>query len=82
MHKHGWKRQQELHPGKDVSRPMVGEFAKAYVILDNFTYPNGVSGARFFVPDDVPEPNGNADSSSIYDFKTGKCSGTLCNFPT
>ena len=74
------KRQQKLHPEEDVVRPYVGEFSKAYVILDDFTYPNGVNGARFFVPDDVPEPNGNADYSSIYDFRTGKCYGPLCNF--
>lgn len=65
--------QQKLHPGKDVSRPIVDEFAKAYVILDRFTYPNGVFGGTFFIPSDVPEPSGNPGLSSVYNFKTGKC---------
>ena len=65
--------QQKLHPGKDVSRPKVGEFAKAYVVLERFTYPNGVDGANFFVPDDVPEPIGNPGIAYVYNFKTGKC---------
>jgi len=65
--------QQKLRPGKDVSRPHVGEFAKAYVVLDHFTYPDGVPGANFFIPDNVPEPIGNPGISYVYNFKTGKC---------
>ena len=64
--------QQKLHPGKDVSRPKVGEFAKAYVVLDRFTYPDGVDGANFFVPDDVPEPIGNPGIAYVYNFKNRK----------
>ena len=73
--------QQELHPGKDVSIPKVGEFAKAYVVLDHFTYPDGVFGANFFIPDNVPEPIGNPGISNIYNFKTGKCTiaGAPCD---
>ena len=73
--------QQKLHPGKDVSRPMVGEFAKAYVVLDRFTYPDGVFGANFFVPKDVPEPIGNPGLSNVYNFKTGECTsvGAPCD---
>lgn len=73
--------QQKLRPGKDVLRPKVGEFAKAYVVLDRFTYPNGVDGANFFVPDNVPEPIGNPGIAYVYNFKTGKCmaAGAPCD---
>ena len=76
--------QQRLHPEKDVSIISTSEtFPEAYVVKDNFAYPGGLGGANavlFFVPEDVSDPNGDPGHSAIYNFKTGKCSGGLCNW--
>lgn len=75
--------QQKLHPKKDISRPAIAsEYPDAYVVSGDFTYPNGISGgiSTFMIPKNVPKPNGNPFDSTIYDFKTGKCSGLFCDF--
>ena len=75
--------QQKLHPEKEVSIvPIDGKLSEAYVVEDNFTYPGGLYAANavlFFIPENVSEPNGNPGHSPVYNFKTGKCSGTLCD---
>ena len=80
-----WKElQQELHPEKDVSIvPINRSFLDAYVVTDDFTYPGGLGGVNavvFFVPEDVRDLDGDPGHSAIYDFKTGKCHGGLCNW--
>ncbi|MEL6928655.1 MAG: hypothetical protein AAFO95_08480 [Cyanobacteria bacterium J06600_6] len=73
--------QQKLYPEQDVTRPEIGyEYPDGYVVIDEFTYPNGLSGgiATFLIPKDVPEPNGNSDYFTVYNFKTGICSGVFC----
>lgn len=75
--------QKQLHPEKSVDRPAIGsQFPNSYVVTDDFTYPDEISGgiATFLIPKDVPEPNGDPFDSTIYNFKTGECSGLFCNY--
>lgn len=73
--------QKQLHPGKEVSSSVLTnlDVLDAYVVTDNFTYPNGMHAVIFFIPEDVPEPSGNPFGAGVFNFNTGKCSGTLCD---
>lgn len=73
--------QQKLAPEQNSYLPSIGSgYPDAYVVLSDFTYPEGVHGKRFFVPEGVPLPKGNpTQSSSILNFNTGKCSGPICS---
>jgi hypothetical protein len=49
------------------------DLARAYVVLDKFTYPFGLLNeyrATFFIPIGVPEPDGDIGHSAFYDFGT------------
>lgn len=53
----------------------------AYVVLKPFTLPAGLYGAHsatFFVPKGVPRPRGTLGHSTLYDFNTLTCAGTMC----
>ena len=73
--------QRKLHPEKNLPPPTGYWYTDAYVVTDNFTYPNGVFGGdvTFLIPKDAPEPNGNPNDSTILNFKTGECSGLFCD---
>ena len=61
-----------------IRRPLL---LNAYVVLKPFTYPSGLFGgnsATFFIPKGVPKPNGNPGHSTVYDFNTLSCVGSLC----
>jgi len=61
-----------------ISSPGVPGGTRAYVVLDAFTYPAGLTGAHavtFFIPKGVPRPSGNPGHSVIYDFNTADCQG-------
>lgn len=52
-----------------------------YVVLAAFELPAGLYGAHsatFFVPKGVPRPTGKLGHSTLYDFNTLTCAGTLC----
>lgn len=54
----------------------------AYVVLKPFKFPPGLYGghlATFFLPKGVSKPTGDMGHSTLYDFNTLKCSGTLCD---
>ena len=75
--------QRDLPPvaGKGVPRPPKPGLFNAYVVLKPFTYPSGLYGgnsATFLIPKGVPKPEGNSGHSSVYDFNTLNCQGTLC----
>jgi hypothetical protein len=62
----------------DSSQPTM---LKPYVVLKEFAYPAGLSGAHaatFFIPRNVPRPTGDPGHSTVYDFNTLLCEGTLC----
>lgn len=53
----------------------------AYVVLDAFTFPAGLHGAKaatFLVPRGVPYPQGYPGHSAVYDFNSLSCKGALC----
>jgi uncharacterized protein len=60
------------------------DLVNAYVILKEFTYPEGLYGgnsATFYIPEGVPNPIGNYGHSKIYDFNsiTLECvAGSAC----
>jgi hypothetical protein len=39
----------------------------------------GSNSGTFFIPKGVPKPTGDPGHSTVYDFNTLSCSGTLCN---
>lgn len=67
--------------GQGIIKPRRPLLLNAYVVLKPFAYPEGLYGgnsAVFFIPKGVPLPNGNSGHSSIYDFNTLSCTGSLC----
>ena len=75
--------QQKLYSEQDTTRPAIGgEYPDGYVVIDEFTFPRHITGGdvTFLIPEDVPEPNGDPGDVTIYNFKTGKCSGLFCDF--
>jgi hypothetical protein len=55
--------------------------AGAYVVLGKFRYPAGLfggNGSTFFIPQGVPQPEGNPGHSYVYDFNSIRCLGPLC----
>ncbi|MGD9687334.1 MAG: hypothetical protein AB7U43_10230, partial [Desulfobacter sp.] len=54
----------------------------AYVVLKPFKLPAGMYGgnmAQFYVPKGVAFPSGELGHSTIYDFNTLTCTGSLCD---
>jgi uncharacterized protein YecT (DUF1311 family) len=52
-----------------------------YVILKPFEIPAGLYGgnlATFFLAEGIPYPKGNLGHSTLYDFNTMECRGTMC----
>lgn len=52
-----------------------------YVILKKMTIPAGLYGAHsatFFLEEGVPYPDGDLGHSTLYDFNTMECHGTIC----
>lgn len=52
-----------------------------YVVLKSFALPPGLYGghsATFFVPKGVQRPTGELGHSTLYDFNTMTCRGTMC----
>jgi hypothetical protein len=69
-------------PQPAVAKPPRPPLYNAYVVLKPFTYPAGLFGAHsatFLIPKDVPRPEGDRGHSTVYDFNTTNCQGTLCS---
>ncbi len=76
--------QKDIPPvaGQGVINPKRPLLLNAYVVLKPFTYPDGLFGgnsAVFFIPKGIAKPNGNQGHSTVYDFNTLSCLGSLCN---
>lgn len=68
--------------GDKIVKPKRPLLLNAYVVLKPFTYPDGLFGgnsAVFFIPKGVTRPNGDQGHSTVYDFNTLLCTGSLCN---
>lgn len=66
---------------KGIRQKPTMSLHRTYVILKNFTLPEGLYGgnsAIFFVPKNVPFPKGDPGHSPIYDFNTVECKGMIC----
>ena len=76
--------QRDIPPvaGQGIPKPPKPAIYNAYVVLKPFIYPSGLYGgnaATFFIPKDVPKPEGNQGHSAVYDFNTLNCQGSLCS---
>jgi len=70
-----------IHPNGQSKRFKV-DVSIAYVVLKPFKLPAGMYGgnmAEFYVPKGVDLPSGELGHSTIYDFNTLTCSGSLCD---
>ncbi|MEA3152471.1 MAG: hypothetical protein QOK44_60 [Betaproteobacteria bacterium] len=68
--------------GVGVPKPRPPSLHNGYVVLKQFTYPEGLYGAygaTFFIAKGAPRPTGNPGHSAIYDFNTLNCQGALCS---
>lgn len=70
-----------VHPNGQSKRFKV-DVSIAYVVLKPFKLPAGMYGgnmAQFYVPKGVAFPSGELGHSTIYDFNTLTCTGSLCD---
>ena len=58
--------------GKGRPKPPRPGTYDAYVVLGPFTYPPGVHGGNFFIPEGVPRPKGDPGHSFVHDFNNLK----------
>lgn len=72
---------EKLHLKKNLPPATRHSYTDAYVVIDNFTYPNGIFGGdiTFSIAENAPKPNGNPNDSTILNSKTGECSGLFCD---
>lgn len=85
---HAWQAAAQAARGTVDAPPVYGgerptpiSLYHAYVVLKPFTLPAGLYGAHsatFFVPKGVPRPQGTLGHSTLYDFNTLSCTGTMC----
>lgn len=80
---HAYQRQESsdvppIAGGRPAGRMSVHN---GYVVLKSFALPPGLYGghsATFFVPKGVQRPTGELGHSTLYDFNTMTCRGTMC----
>lgn len=67
---------------KDVSKnPLLVNSNRAFVVLQPFTFPEGLSGdpSLFLIPKGVKIPDGDPGFSAIFDLNSLHCFGVLCS---
>jgi len=67
--------------GMDRIKPPRPMLLNAFVVLQSFSYPDGLYGANaatFFILKGVPRPKGQFGHSTVYDFNTLTCLGGGC----
>jgi uncharacterized protein YecT (DUF1311 family) len=86
-----WANRKANAAPKDALPPVAGgdnrkvylpkNVSNGYVILKPFEIPSGLYGAHmatFFLAEGIPYPKGNLGHSTLYDFNTMECHGTMC----
>ena len=75
---------QDIPPvaGQGAIKPRRPLLMNAYVVLKPFIYPDGLFGgnsAVFFIPKGIAMPKGKRGHSTVYDFNSLSCTGSLCS---
>lgn len=89
-----WANKKAKTAPKDALPPVAGgdnrkayrpkNVINGYVILKPFEIPAGLYGghlATFFLVEGIPYPKGDLGHSTLYDFNTLECHGTMCGRP-